>query len=340
MIYVREPSPAEYQELTRITRQEIGRVSQRAQMVLLSARGQKVPEIARVFETRKATVRFWLRRFDKLGPAGLYDEARSGRPPKMSQAAQEHLVELVQDDPQQAGYRATFWTVAMLALALLEVLGIAISPSSVRQTMQRLGLRWRRPRLSMPDKVDPQKASKQWAIAKAVIGAPSQTVVVYADESRLQLLPLLRAMWQWAGQQLRIPTPGNNTTRTLFGALNIFSGQWTYVVRQAARTPDFLAFLEHLLEVYPGVPIILIVDNFSSHTAHAVADWLALHPRLQLFYLPLYCSHLNPVEAIWLRLKNEIAANRLYASMSLLLDTVEHFFDDMTPQLALQWAAA
>jgi len=340
MIYVREPTAAEQDELTRMTRQEVGRVSQRAQMVLLSARGQQVPDIARIFEVRKATVRFWLRRFDHYSCAGLYDQERSGRPPKMTKEAQENLVELLQDDPQHAGYLATFWTVAMLALALLKRAGIPISQSTVRQSMQRLGLRWSRPRLSMPDKVDPQKASKQWAIAKAIIEAPEEAVVLYGDESRLQLLPVLRAMWQWAGQQLRIPTPGNNVTRTLFGALNPFSGDWTYLVRAAARKEDFLAFLEHLLELYPGRSILLIVDNFSSHTAYAVADWLTLHPRLQLFYLPLYCSHLNPVEAIWLRLKNNIAANRLYASMPFLLTTVAQFFQDMTPALALQWVAA
>jgi len=49
---------------------------------------------------------------------------------------------------------------------------------------------------------------------------------------------------------------------------------------------------------------------------------------------------LNPVEGIWLRLKNSIAANRLYGSMKLLLEAVEMFFEQMTPQKALTWAAA
>jgi transposase len=102
---------------------------------------------------------------------------------------------------------------------------------------------------------------------------------------------------------------------------------------------DFVAFLEHLLIAYPTGPIILIVDNFSSHTAHVVAEWLTEHPRLQLFYLPKYCSHLNPVERIWLRLKDKIAANRLYGSMKVLLGTVERFFAEMTPKQALIWAA-
>ena len=59
-------------------------------------------------------------------------------------------------------------------------------------------------------------------------------------------------MWHWVGQPLRIPTPGTNVTRALFGALNIRTGQWVYGVRERMRADDFLAFLEQLLVVYPG----------------------------------------------------------------------------------------
>lgn len=111
-------------------------------------------------------------------------------------------------------------------------------------------------------------------------------------------------------------------------------------MREKMRKEDFIAFLEHLLVEYPLVPIVLIVDNYSSHTAHIVADWLVQNERLRLLYLPKYCSHLNPVEQIWLELKNRVAANRLYASMAILLDTVKSFFAEMTPEQALTWAAA
>ena len=39
----------------------------------------------------------------------------------------------------------------------------------VLRDLHRLGLRWRRPRLAMPRKTDPQKAAKQWRIAEAVL---------------------------------------------------------------------------------------------------------------------------------------------------------------------------
>jgi transposase len=340
MLYARRPTSEELQELGRMTRQEIGRVSQRAQMILLSVRRKSVQQIADIYETSCATVRFWIHRFNAEGPAGLYDRGRSGRPPKVTQEVKETLVEMLQADPQREGYVATFWTVAMLTLAIAKKLGIVLSPSALRAMLHRIDLRWGRPRLDMPDKVDPQKAEKQWAIVKAVVEAPADAAILYGDESRIQLLPLVRAMWHWVGQQLRIPTPGSNVTRALFGALNIRTGQWTHLVRQHMRKEDFVAFLEHLLDLYPHVLIILIVDNYSSHTAHIVEDWLKQHPRLHLYYLPKYCSHLNPVEGIWLRLKNKIAANRLYGSMKLLLESVETFFSQMSPERALVWAAA
>lgn len=339
MIYVRTPTDDEFKELKRMTRQEIGRVSQRAQMILLSAQRRTVPEIAGIFDVEYKTVRKWIRRFDAHGPVGLYDEARSGRPRKLTESVHNKLIEMIEQDPERSGYLATFWTVAMLVLALREKLCVHLSASTVRQALHHAKLAWGRPRLAMPRKTDPQKAAKQWAIAQAVIEAGPEATVLYADESRIQLLPLIRAMWHWIGQQIRVPTPGSNVTRSLFGALNIRTGQWTYLVRDHLYKEDFIAFLEHLLTVYASGPIILIVDNYSSHTAGAVKAWLEAQPRLRLFYLPTYCSHLNPVENIWLRLKNEIAANRLHGSLQRLLDSVASFFRDMTPELALTWAA-
>jgi transposase len=340
MIYVRELTSDEQRELKRMTRQEIGRVSQRAQIILLSARRRTVPEIAIIFAMSRATVRFWIERFNEQGPDGLCDEPRSGRPRKATAEVDKTVVDALQDDPAQSGYLATFWTVAMLVLLLVKKLKLQVSVSTVRSGLVRLGLAWGRPRLAMPHKNDPQKAEKQWCIAQALVESSPETAFLYADESRIQLLPLLRSMWHWIGQQVRIPTPGTNDSRAIFGALDIRTGRWVHVVREHVAKEDFVAFLDHLLTVYADVPVVLVVDNYSSHHAKVVKEWLDTHDRLRLFYLPTYCSHLNPVEHIWLRLKGKVAANRLYGSMTMLLETAESFLTAMTPAQALAWAGA
>lgn len=82
MIYVRLLAEEEHEELKAMMRKEIGRVSQRAQMVLLSAKRWAVPRIASLFEVSPATVRFWIRKYEREGVNGLYDADRSGRPLK------------------------------------------------------------------------------------------------------------------------------------------------------------------------------------------------------------------------------------------------------------------
>jgi transposase len=53
-------------------------------MILLSAQGLSLPQIVRMFDADRKTVRLWMRRFDAFGPAGLYDAPRSGRPRELS----------------------------------------------------------------------------------------------------------------------------------------------------------------------------------------------------------------------------------------------------------------
>jgi transposase len=54
----------------------------RCQMVLLSARGKTVPEIADLTLFDADTVLYWLDRYEADGLAGLATKPRSGRPPK------------------------------------------------------------------------------------------------------------------------------------------------------------------------------------------------------------------------------------------------------------------
>src|SRR5829696_7656676 len=95
MIYVRPVTDDEHTELKRMTRQEVGRVSQRAQMILLSAQGRTVPEIALIFALRPSRVRCWIRQFEAAGPAGLYDAPRQGRPRTMTPPVESTLLSLL-----------------------------------------------------------------------------------------------------------------------------------------------------------------------------------------------------------------------------------------------------
>src|SRR4051794_19111677 len=80
---VRDLHEGEAEDLGRMTRSRtlgVGLV-RRAQIVQHAVEGLSPPEIAARLAVCKASVRFWLKRFNARGLPGLKEEMRSGRPP-------------------------------------------------------------------------------------------------------------------------------------------------------------------------------------------------------------------------------------------------------------------
>jgi transposase len=336
MLYVRTLTEAEQRELRQGARREVGRVAERMRMVLLSARGYTVPQSAEIFECDEATVRRWIERYEAQGAAGLHDLPRSGRPRCADAAAQERIGGALEAGPgedAQPGY----WSVLVLMLHL-GTTGLRISASTLRRLLPRLGYVWRRPRHVLPR--DPEAAPKMQDLAGRIFRAPADAVVLCLDECDLHLLPVLRGMWMKRSCQAEGQTPGKNQKRSIFGALEIETGRWLYQISQRKRTVEFITFLEQILESYPAQPLLLVLDNASIHHSRALLVWWSEHPRIELLHLPSYAGHReNPVEKIWWRLKDQVAANRLRGSMEALISAAERFFVELTPEAALRLAA-
>jgi len=337
MVFVRTLQESERQQLKRLARREVGRVSERIRMILLSSRGYSVPQIAAIFECDEATVRQWITRFEAEGVDGLRDRPRSGRPRRADAAARAKIEQLIQTAPASLNYIFGFWTVVTLT-AHLASQGLQLSQASLRRVLHALDYRWRRPRHALLQ--DPEAAVKMRHLGARLLQAPTEAIILALDECDIHLLPVLRAMWMRRGQQVRVPTPGTNRKRGLFGALDLMSGRWLYAVQERKRAVEFIAFLEQLLLAYPGRPLVLVLDNASIHKAKAVVTWLTEHTQVELVYLPAYTGHKeNPVEKVWWRLKGYVAANRLHGNIDSLIGAVHQFFSSFTPEAALQLAA-
>ncbi len=330
MIRVGPLSDDQRQRLERLRRRAVGRVSQRAHMVLLSARGDKVAQIAAIFELGEDVVRAWLHRYQQAGPDGLVDQPRPGRPPR-DRLARPIVDTQASNSPRNNGLVQSCWTVGLLAAFLLSRFRLQLSPSSVRRHLKASGWRWARPRLAPAThapghqkKVDPAAATKLKLLERALAAAAT---VLYLDECELQLLPLIRACWM-KGPRLRVPTPGQNVKRAVFGALNARTGQLTWLIQPRKRAVEFIALLEALAQAYPVGELVLVLDNVVTHDAKLVRAWLARpeHARIRLLWLPKYSAHEhNPIERVWGLLKDHVAANRLYGSIEVLVAQAERY---------------
>jgi transposase len=331
MVRIGPLSEDERKALRGLRRRAVGRVAERAQMVLLSARGYAVPQIAEIFEVGEDTVRTWLHRYQERGPGGLVDRPRPGRRPK-DRLARPIVDAQMHNSPRANGLVQACWTVGLLAAFLAARFRLRLSARTVRRHLHASGWRWARPRLDVAThaprgqrKEDPAAPLKRRLIERAL---GSAAPVLYLDECDLQLLPVVRAMWM-KGPRLRIPTPGQNAKRTIFGALDARTGALHHVTRPRKRAADFVAFLDHLARAYPTGDVVLVLDNVLTHDAKLVRAWRAQpqHARFRLLWLPKYAAHeYNPIERVWGLLKDQVAANRLQGSIDALVTAAERFF--------------
>jgi transposase len=330
MLYI-DLDAAARAELRQVSRQAVGRVALRAQMVLLSDRRYSVPQIAQIQDCGEDVVRLWLHRYRQEGVAGLEDEARSGRPPR-ERLARQIIDTQASQSPACAGQVQACWTVATLTVFLRTRFRVRLSGASVRRGLKAMGWRWARPRLAPARKADPQAAEKEAALAAAQAQvARGLGHLLYLDECELHLLPLSRAMWM-KGPRVRVPTPGTNAKRAFFGALDAKSGV-VHTTDQARKLAvHFVAFLKHLVATYPTGPLYLALDNVQMHDAKVVRQYLATQPRVQVLWRPKYAAHeANPIERIWGLMKADIAANRLAGSLAELTAAAQRFFRDLAP---------
>jgi transposase len=126
------------------------RVLRRAQALLWLAQGDSPYEVAERLRVSRQTLYNWAYRFrDRSGfdwSDRLADAPRTGRPCTAQGVIEPLLDQVIDDDPRDWGYQATVWTAPLLQRYLDDEHHITVSRQSVGAAIDRLEIRWKRPR--------------------------------------------------------------------------------------------------------------------------------------------------------------------------------------------------
>lgn len=132
-------------------------VLRRCQIVLASARGEHMRAIARNLGCSDETVREVIHGFDQRGLQVLTVQSRRPKNIKaaFSPAQAERLKELLHHSPREYGQPTSLWTLE-LAAEVSFAQGVSaerVSDETIRATLARLGVRWKRAKhwITSPD---------------------------------------------------------------------------------------------------------------------------------------------------------------------------------------------
>lgn len=284
----------ERQELLRLQRSSSAPagVVRRARAVLLMADDVSGTEVARQTGYTPVQVSRIRQRFCEERLAGLEDRVRSGRPPSVTGRTTARVVALTLKPPP-AG--VTHWSTRDLA----EQVG-GVSHMTVHRIWRAHALQPHRVE-TFKFSTDPDAEAKIYDVVGLYLQPPTNAVVLSVDEktqiqalSRTQpLLPMRPGLAERRTHDYR-----RNGLTSLYAAFNVKSGEVVGACHSRHTAVEFLEFLRLLHRRYPRGDLHVILDNSSTHSAPAIRDWVAAHPRVQFHFTPTGASWLNLVE-VW-----------------------------------------
>jgi transposase len=292
-VFVRPVTMTEGQRLQRIGRTSKDPVKlRRAIVVLMSAQGQSVPDIAQLLDCSPEYVRGVIHDFNDVGFKALDPKWSGGRPKTISEAVRRHIRLIARCCPRDLGLPFSTWSLSKLAGHLVASGVIAsISRESIRGILRAGGISWQATKTWKASN-DPDFIAKMRRVLDLYDHPPADGRVICADEfGPLNLQPRPGRVWRPVGHPARLRATYNrhHGVRHMLAALDLASGKMIYRIRERKRWREFLSFLKVLRSRWPGERLYLIVDNFSPHKHPNVVSWAAgndVELGLRLTYEP------------------------------------------------------
>ena len=297
---------AELEAIVRRRKAEV-RASQRARIVLLASQGLAGHVIAESVGCTPAVVSKWRSRFLKYRMDGLGDAPRSGAPRTVTDEKVEQVIVLTLESRPRG---ATHWSTREMAKEA------GVSRQTVSEIWRAFGLKPHRTE-TFQLSTDPLFVDKVRDVVGLYLNPPDNALVLSVDEkSQIQALNRTQPLLPMRPGQLERRTPEyrRNGTTTLFAALDTATGKVIGGFHPRHRAAEFVKFLRLIdRSTDESLELHLILDNYATHKAPAVKEFLRRHPRFHLHFIPTHSSWLNQVEAFFATLtERQIKGAQVY----------------------------
>jgi transposase len=276
------------------------RTRMRAHAMLLRARRYSLAQIADLSQVDRDRVSQWLEWWDAEQGAGLEEGPRSGRPPKLTEAARHDAWKITLQDPRssQTGLKR-----------LADEWGKGLSGETLRTLLSREGSLWqRRRRRSRWQRDEAELRAAEAELAHLRASAPAGTRAVelwYYDEAGLTLQPVIPDAGQRVGQRLELAT-GHGPRQNVLGVFNWHPQVHAFAFEGPLDSPTVIHCFD-LFRHQPQKPAVVAVANAPIHTSEDFEEELDRWQKEDLYvkFLPPYCPDLNLIELLGRKIKYE-----------------------------------
>ena len=118
----------------------------------------------------------------------------------------------------------------------------------------------------------------------------------------------------------------------LYSAVNPKTGEDFTLLLPKVNTDCMNVFLEEMVKKEQDKSIIMIMDGAGWHSSND----LKVPSNIEIIYLPPYSPELNPVERMWLYIKQRTIKNKIYDTIEALEEVICSFLSSSINEAILK----
>jgi hypothetical protein len=149
---------------------------------------------------------------------------------------------------------------------------------------------------------------------------------MFFDEARFGTHSRRSHGWFKKGTRPRIPTKLGYKNFYLYGSIEHTTGDHFNLIMPHVNSLCMNLYLQELSKQFADQRIALIMDQAGWHKSKE----LVIPDNICILYLPPYSPELNPVERLWLHIKQNILNNKIYDKIESLEDALCEFLCAMS----------
>jgi transposase len=288
---------------------KIGVVAGRLQ-IILAAKDHGITQVCRVHNISRTTVTDWIKRLKNGGIEALANKPK--RPQSLLHPHEDTIKEMIEQDPNI--------TIKKLIIMIGERLHIIVGQTAMRRVVKKLNFSYITPRPTHYKKKESDSAEFKKNL-RTKYEKDRARPIFFFDEARFGTHSKLGHGWFKKGSRTPVKVKLGFQNFYLYSAINPSSGEDFTLILPKVNTNCMNIFLEEIARQYKNKPMTIVMDGAGWHKSKE----LAIPSSIEIIYLPPYSPELNPVERLWLYLKQNTIKNKIYDTLSDLEKMISNF---------------
>ncbi len=276
---------------------------QRLILLNLVAQGMSVETAAALVGMKLRMAYLGIKRWIEKGYEGLLRKKGSGRRPKLDNEQKEKLKELLNQNE--------YWTTKEIRRLIKDEFGVEYKKSRLYALLKELKMHHSKPYIldmKKPENADEILAERLNEVFRGLKeeGYNLKDIIIgFFDEISPQLSPNTVRLWSFIKLKIRKMTTKQKEKANTFG-FYAFNGNSVVCFQENSKKENVIEVLRVIRRDNKEKPIVMIIDNFSSHKAKDVLKE-AEKQKIYIVFLPTYSPDLNPIEFVWKSVKRLIS---------------------------------